>query len=173
MKQPSEHFRHCPRCGVVVDAPSSNQPLRCAACGFALFFNAAAAVGAFVFRPDGRMLWLRRAKEPGRGMLGLAGGFIDIGETAEDALARELDEEVGMTMQSWRFICSAPNDYEYAEVCYPVCDLFFEVRVAASEVAHVEEGEVAGWLWLRPDEVEPGQIAFESVRAAFAKWRTA
>ncbi|MCB1126495.1 MAG: hypothetical protein KDM81_08375, partial [Verrucomicrobiae bacterium] len=68
---------------------------------------------------------------------------------------------------------SVPNDYEYAEVRYPVCDLFFEVQVQASEVVRAEEGEVAGWRWLLPEEVDPGQIAFNSVRAAFQQWRSA
>lgn len=119
------------------------------------------------------MLWLQRAKDPGKGRLGLAGGFVDVGETAEQALARELDEEVGLTIRTWRFVCSVPNDYEYAEVRYPVCDLFFEVQVQASEVVRAEEGEVAGWRWLLPEEVDPGQIAFNSVRAAFQQWRSA
>lgn len=154
-----------------MEPPAAGQPLRCAGCDFTLFFNPAVAVGAFVLRPDGKMLWLRRAKEPGRGMLGLAGGFIDIGEPAEEALVRELHEEVGLALASWRFVCSLPNDYDYAGVRYPVCDLFFEVRVEASEVAHAEAAEVAGWLWLRSEEVEPAQIAFKSVRTAFAKWR--
>jgi ADP-ribose pyrophosphatase YjhB (NUDIX family) len=146
--------------------------LRCQACAFTLFFNPASAVGAFVVRPDGQMLWLQRAREPGRGKLGLAGGFIDIGETAEEALARELDEEVGLTIRTWRFLCSAPNDYAYADVCYPVCDLFFEVQVDSSDVVRSDESEVAGWVWLPPEEVRPDQIAFKSVRAAFAKWRS-
>lgn len=126
------------------------------------------AVGAFVRRPDGRLLWLRRAKEPGRGKLGLAGGFLDLWETAEEALVRELREETGLEPLSWRFVCSAPNPYEFAGVRYPVCDLFFEVRVAAEAAIRAQASEVAGWEWLPEEAVNPDDIAFPSVRHAFA-----
>ena len=166
-----EHFRHCPRCGAETTPPPRHRPLHCAACGFRLFFGPAAAVGAFVFRPDGQTLWLRRAKPPGQGLLGLAGGFVDVGETVEAALRRELKEEVGLTVASARFLCSAPNEYDFAEVRYPVCDLFFEVRVPETEVPQAQAEEVAGWIWRRIEEVDPEQIAFPSVRQAFATLR--
>lgn len=140
---PCELFRHCPRCGSAVQPPAPNKPVHCAACGLELFLNPAVAVGAFVRRPDQRLLWLRRAKDPGRGKLGLAGGFLDLWETAEEALARELREETGLQPLSWRFLCSAPNPYDFAGVRYPVCDLFFEVHVAAAGAIQAQEAEVA------------------------------
>lgn len=171
MKFSFEHFRHCPRCGAAVEAVARNRPLQCAACGFRYFFNAAAAVGAFVVRPDGRSLWLRRAKPPRPGCLGLAGGFVDLGETVEAALVRELREEVGLVPERFVFLGSAPNEYDYAEVRYPVCDLFFEVPLPADAAIRPQPEEVADWVWLAPAEVDPEEIAFPSVRQIFGLWR--
>lgn len=145
--------------------------MRCGACGFLYFFNAAAAVGAFVVRTDGRSLWLRRARPPRAGSLGLAGGFVDLGETVEAALRRELREEVGLAPDRFDFIGSEPNEYEYADVSYPVCDLFFEARVPAEAAIRPQIDEVAGWVWLAPEEVDPEAIAFHSVRRIFERWR--
>ncbi|MCU0706182.1 MAG: NUDIX domain-containing protein [Fimbriiglobus sp.] len=91
--QPIHHFRHCPKCAAAV--PGDINPLVCGACGFAYFFNPTVSAAAFVFDATGRILLLRRAKEPARGLFGIPGGFIDIGEGAEEALHREVREEVG------------------------------------------------------------------------------
>ncbi len=76
-----EVFQHCPRCGVRRDGPATN-PFRCAACGHQQYFNPASAVAAILLGPDGRALFLRRARDPGQGRLGLPGGFVDLAEFA-------------------------------------------------------------------------------------------
>jgi ADP-ribose pyrophosphatase YjhB (NUDIX family) len=164
-----EILRHCPRCG----APGGGgPPFRCAACGLLLFTNPATAVGVFVLDGEGRVLLLRRAKDPGRGLLGLPGGFVDAGEGVEAALAREVREEIGGALLDPRFLCSHPNRYEFAGVPYDVCDLFFTARLAPGELRPDPE-EVGGHIWLRPGEVQPGQLAFASHRHALAALRKA
>jgi ADP-ribose pyrophosphatase YjhB (NUDIX family) len=157
----------CPRCA----APRRGQeaPFRCAACGLVLFANPAVGVGAFVRRADGRVLFTVRAKDPGRGMLGLPGGFVDAGEDAEAALAREVREEIGGALAAVRYLCSAPNRYAYAGIDYDVLDLFFAAELAPGEL-RADADEVSGMLWLMPGEVEPARIAFPSMRTAWAAW---
>ena len=53
------------------------------------------AVSVAVFR-DGRVLVGRRAREPMIGRFSLPGGVVEVGETLHEAVARELDEEVGV-----------------------------------------------------------------------------
>lgn len=90
----NEAFTHCPGCGA--RRPERAEPLSCR-CGFHYYFNPAVAVGGLITDADGRMLFIRRARDPGRGKLGLPGGFVDAGESAEEALRREVEEEVGLT----------------------------------------------------------------------------
>lgn len=73
-------FRFCPRCGKPAIAHEGKHAIRCSACNFLFFFNAATAVGAIIPDKDGRLLFLRRAKEPAKGKLGMPGGFVDRGE---------------------------------------------------------------------------------------------
>jgi 8-oxo-dGTP diphosphatase len=53
------------------------------------------AVSVAVFR-EGRVLVGRRAREPMIGRFSLPGGVVEVGETLHEAIARELDEEVGV-----------------------------------------------------------------------------
>jgi ADP-ribose pyrophosphatase YjhB (NUDIX family) len=157
----ARRFRHCPRCAAELAVVAN--PLRCAACDLTWFFNPGCAAGAFLFDPDGRCLFVRRAKEPRKGTLALPGGFIDFGESAENALRREIHEEVGLTVTAVRFVCSAPNRYEYRGVVYDVCDFLFAADVPNPADAVPLDG-VAGVEWRNLEDVSDDQIAFDSIR---------
>ena len=58
-----------------------------------------AAVGAICFDADGRVLLVRRGREPGLGLWTVPGGRIEAGETAAAACAREVAEETGLTVE--------------------------------------------------------------------------
>jgi ADP-ribose pyrophosphatase YjhB (NUDIX family) len=55
-------------------------------------------VGAVIFRGQ-EVLLVLRGQEPARGVWSLPGGLVELGETLEEALARELAEEVGISVQ--------------------------------------------------------------------------
>jgi len=84
---------------------------------------------------EGRLLLIRRAKEPGRGLLGVPGGFVEIGESAELSARREAGEETGIEVEGLRFLGSWPNLYEWRGVAYPVVDIYFTGRVGDGEAA--------------------------------------
>ena len=54
-------------------------------------------VGAIAVR-DGRLLMVRRGREPGRGLWSLPGGHVEGGEYLSDALRREVKEETGLAV---------------------------------------------------------------------------
>jgi ADP-ribose pyrophosphatase YjhB (NUDIX family) len=159
-----EQFVCCPRCAASARSPGSN-PFRCVACGFVLYFNAASAVAAFILDPAGRVLYTRRASEPAKGRLGMPGGFVDIGETAEDALRREVDEEVGLAIGKLTYLASFPNRYPFAGVTYTTLDLFYVTRADDPSAARALDA-VSGLEWIDPAHVDPSEIAFDSMRLA-------
>lgn len=167
---PRESIRFCPRCAAPARADGTG-PFDCAACGYHLYFNPASAVAAFARRPDGRWLFIRRAKDPGRGRLAPPGGFIDFSETAEDALRREFREEVHLELSQLTFVGSHPNRYVYRGVVYPVLDLFFAASLAAGATGTLSD-ETAGIEWKLASEVTE-ELAFPSMQAAWVQCQAA
>lgn len=160
--KPADCFLHCPKCGQPAAQPGS-APFHCAACGFLFYFNPAIAAGAVLIGPDDKVLLIRRAKDPHQGKLTVPGGFIDAGELAEDALRREIREEVGLEAGRLDYFCSLPNSYHYRGVTYQVLDFFFIGRVDATRL-HTDPGEVTEVCWRAREEIRLEEIAFDSVR---------
>jgi tRNA (cytidine/uridine-2'-O-)-methyltransferase len=150
---------------VAVDGPL----LRCSACDFHLHFNPAVAAGVIVRDGTGRVLLLRRSHEPRRGAFGFPGGFVDEGETIEEAIAREAREETGLAVEDVAFLGGWPNVYSWRGVDYPVLDLFFTGRGRPGSQASAGH-EVDEVVWSRPEEVDPSTLAFPTTRAAFARF---
>lgn len=161
---PADLFRHCPRCGAPRPAENAGKtPFRCGGCGLVYYLNPTVAAAAFVFDAAGRALFIRRAKDPAKGKLAIPGGFVDAGETHEQALRREVREEVGLELSGIAFLASYPNRYEYREVTYPVLDLVFTADAVDPESAKPLDA-VTGVEWLRPADVDAGEVAFPSIR---------
>jgi ADP-ribose pyrophosphatase YjhB (NUDIX family) len=158
---PCELFRFCPRCGGKIGAGAN--PLRCPDCGFRYFFNPTLAAAAFVYDETGRAIFIRRSKEPKKGLLTIPGGFVDLDETAEIALEREVREEVGLEIEEITYITSEINRYPFDGVEYPVCDLIFTAKAKNPHEAKALDG-AAEYYWLNFPDVIPEQLAFPSVK---------
>lgn len=104
---PLTGFRFCPKCGVERLVSEDGKSVTCGACGFRYFHNMAAAVMGILTTPSGILL-TRRAEDPGKGMLDLPGGFVDYGESLEQALVREIQEELGIRVTIPEYIGSFP-----------------------------------------------------------------
>lgn len=121
----SNEFKICPKCESRNIQYKNNRKWFCPDCGFDLYNNIAAAVGVIIQDRDGSVIFERRAKEPRKGFLALPGGFVDQDESAENAAVRECLEETGITPDRITYIASFPNTYEYKNITYKTCDMFF------------------------------------------------
>ena len=166
--KPAGFFHHCPQCGTRQEQAPSGAVFSCVACGWYFHFNPTVATAAFLQREDGRYLFIRRGRNPAKGMLAPPGGFMDFRETAEEGVCREVREEVGLEVDGLRLLCTFTNDYLYREVTYPVVDIFFTARAVNPDSARAMD-DAAGLLWLAPEEVRTEELAFESMRRAWRK----
>lgn len=124
-----DSFCFCPACGAKDLGPSGDKSFACPSCGFSFFINCAAAAMALILDSQQHLLVTIRKFNPGRGSLDLPGGFAEPGEGIEEALTREIKEELGLTATKLTYYCSCFNVYPYKGVTYPVTDMAFFCRV--------------------------------------------
>jgi 8-oxo-dGTP diphosphatase len=110
------------------------------------------AVSAAIFR-DGRVLLVRRARPPAHGLYTLPGGGVELGETLEEAIIREVREETALEVRpvalaGYRQAIArdAKGDVERHFVILP-----FAARWISGEVSLNEELAEAHWLF--PDDL--------------------
>lgn len=164
---------YCPACGerhFQRDSPKSH---RCSVCRFTLYRNASAAVAAILVRGSEVLLTVR-AHAPAEGKLDLPGGFVDNDETAEQALEREVREELGVELQAYEYFGSFPNVYSYEGLDYHVLDLFYVVDMEKHDLERMALGdEIAGCRWVDIASMSFEELAFPSTRKALQRYQLA
>ena len=166
----TELFQFCPRCGNSKVVPSGKHSTECPSCGFEIFANSAAAVGIVIFNPQNEILMCVRKNDPGKGLLDLPGGFVEPGETAEDACSRELYEELNLKLNGFQYMASYPNEYLYKGMTVFTLDLFFIFKLDNELTLHPGD-DVSLIFFAKPDDIEPDKIAFESHRKIIKRLR--
>lgn len=135
----------CPVCGtrlVKKDHPAEGPTLFCERCGDYRFPLYSAAITAAIWDEEKTkllLIWQYGEPDPV-----FPAGYVDKGETAEEAVIRELREELGLTVKSLRFLCS--RYYAPSETLM----LHFAVTVREAEARPNEE--VEAWRWVAVEE---------------------
>ena len=167
-----EHFDYCPRCGAESLVAHGLKAQHCQRCGFTYYHNPSAAVALLVRDLRGRLLVATRGKEPAKGTLDLPGGFVDKGETGEEAAQRELCEESGLRLptEQFAYAFSLPNSYLYSDFLVPTLDLFYTVQLPSEMPAVRAMDDVAQLSWLAPAEIDPSRFGLISIRQGIARY---
>ena len=160
---PENVFKFCPRCGSAKFIPASTKEMHCTTCGFRYFVNPAAAVAALIIDTNGQLLLTRRRNAPAAGMLDLPGGFVDKFETAEDAIRREIKEELNLHVDEIRFFGSFPNEYLFNGIVYFTLDIVFKSSVSNFDTLRPAD-DVSSCEFLTPDKINLNEIGLDSVK---------
>lgn len=112
---------------------------------------------------------VRRAKEPAKGSFDLPGGFVDLYETAEEAIVREVKEETDLQISIPRYLFSLPNIYRYSGFDVHTVDLFYQYSV--DTFPELQAGDDAESLYfLKKNEIHPETFGLNSIRQAVERW---
>ncbi len=149
----ARNHRHCGHCGHATEDAPAERARRCPSCGLKVFPRLAPAIIALVEREDGRALLARNANWP-TAMYSCLAGFVEPGESAEDAARREILEEVGVTVGELRYFGSQPWPFPHSLM------LGFHARYLAGEIT-CDGLEIAAAHWFAPDQLPqiPGPIS--------------
>jgi mutator protein MutT len=167
----AELFKYCPKCGAATLHFARINLLICGNCGFEFYLNNAVAVVAVIKNDKNQILLVKRAKEPAKGLLDLPGGCAAHGESAEEALKREIEEELGVNIASARYFCSAANIYKYKSVTYSTVDLAFICKV--DDISKAKPADDAHSIYfIAPNKIHMEKVAFESTKKIISFYLT-
>lgn len=160
--------RYCGRCGTPTEAKTEERARACPACRLTAYPRIAPAVMALV-RREGEILLGRSPHFP-PGMFSALAGFVEPGETLEQCLAREVEEEVGVKVSRIRYFASQPWPFPNSLMIAFICDwVSGEIRPQAGEI------EDAKWFSVLQLPKLPSRISIARrlIDAAVAEMRAA
>jgi NAD+ diphosphatase len=136
--------RHCGRCGAPTERSATERVRTCVRCGLGVYPRLSPAVIMLVER-DGRCLLARNARTRMPFFSTLA-GFVEVGETLEEAVAREVKEEAGIEITDIRYFGSQPWPFSSSLM------IGFTARWASGEIQE-DPAEIAEAQWFDPREL--------------------
>ena len=125
--------RFCGRCGTPTEAKTEERVRACPACRLGVYPRLSPAVMALV-RREGEILLGRSPHFP-PGMYSALAGFVEPGETLEQCIEREVEEEVGVRVSRIRYFASQPWPFPNSLMIAFICDWQSgEIRPQAGEI---------------------------------------
>ena len=154
----SNEFIYCPRCAALLKHEMRFGKIRpvCPQCGWIHFVDPKVAAAVLIER-GGRVLLVRRAGEPFRGLWTLPAGFINGGEDPAEAAARECLEETGLQVRVMRVleIISGKEHPRGADFI-----IVYEAEAIGGELKPDDDADAAEWF--RRDQLPP--LAFRATQ---------
>lgn len=142
--------RHCPRCGGALQARSSGHVLRCRECRRDQFPRTDPAVIMLITDSDDRALLGRQPSWPA-GRWSTLAGFVEPGESAEQAVRREVLEESGIRVGEVSYFGSQPWPL-------PASLMLGFVGIAESTEIRIDDDEIEDARWFSREEALAGAL---------------
>ena len=142
------NHRFCGRCGTSTGPVAGERARRCPNCGLSAYPRLTPAIIVLVTRgaheQQALLAWGRRARTRRYSTLA---GFVEVGEGLEEAVRREVREEVGIELDSVTYFGSQPWPFPGQLM------VGFRARYAGGEIV-IQETEIVEARWFSPAEVE-------------------
>lgn len=165
MYQEFDHgFKFCPKCGDnKILWRELRRSYKCEVCNFDYYVNNSAAVACLITNNLGEILLTRRAFDPNKGMLDLPGGFVEPLETAEEAVIREIREELNLVVTKIKYLVSYPNLYPFSGIVVPTIDLAFTCEVNGLKSMKPDD-DVASIEFIHPRKIDMNELCADSMK---------
>lgn len=138
--------RFCGACSTPTVHVEGERCVRCPACGHAAYPRISPAMMVLIKRGDAILL-ARHANSPTAFFTALA-GFLEAGESIEDAVHREVFEEVGLQVRNVKYFGSQPWPFPHSLM------IAFTADYAGGSIA-IDETEIVEAAWFGPGDVLP------------------
>lgn len=167
-KHPLTKFHFCPSCGSKHFESRDEKSKQCATCGFIFYLNASSATVGLIINDKNELLVATRAKDPAKGTFDLPGGFVDLDETVETGMIREIKEETNLDVTALKYLFSIPNHYIYADFQYFTVDMVFRCTVSGFDKMQASD-DVASLQFIPIQELNEATFGLKSISILIKK----
>lgn len=160
-------FKFCPKCGGKLKKENKSL-LICQKCGFNFYQNPKSCMAVIMENKKGQILMVKRKFAPFKGTWDLPGGFIENGETAEEATSREISEELGLKINHLKYLSTSVGRYPYHGInFYTLCFMFFsKINKDPKKV----EDDISEAKFFDKDKIPYNKIAFGTMALEIKKF---
>lgn len=148
--------RFCFLCGILLK--KNGAYLACSACPFIHYDNPRPTVSGVILR-GGKILLTKRGREPFKGWWDFPGGFMEKGETPEEAIRREIKEETGLTVKAEKLLGIYPGVYPQEFNPVPILTVVYLLSSKSGVVRPMDDVEEGRWFSVSD---LPKKIAFNN-----------
>jgi NAD+ diphosphatase len=162
-----QHFKFCPVCGEQSLIKDSIKLIKCDNCGLEWYQNPKSAANCVCVNSKYQILLAKRAFEPKKGLWGTPGGFVDPNENLEEAILREIKEELGLNLNSDRlnYLSSEKDRYLYQDWEYYTLGMLFEIKLTQNEIKNLDpQDDVSELKFFDIKDIPWQDLAFESTK---------
>jgi NAD+ diphosphatase len=153
--------RYCGRCGTATEVMDRERARRCPACGLLAFPRLAPAVITLIHRGD--EVLLARGRAFPIPMYSCLAGFVEPGEDLEQAVRREVGEEVGVTLGQLRYFASQPWPFPHSLM------IGFTAEWASGDIV-IDEDEIVDAQWYTADAMPTIPPGLSIARTLIDAW---
>lgn len=154
-------FPFCPKCGSHVIKSSAHSS--CPTCHSDFYFNPRSCNAIIITNERQEILLTKRKHNPAAGRWDLPGGFVNLGETAEESVKREAKEELGIDLVNITYLCSGADRYMYKGVNYHTLGLIFVAKIMDTQTP-IPNDDVTEVRYFERSSIDLDQLAFPSLR---------
>jgi ADP-ribose pyrophosphatase YjhB (NUDIX family) len=136
--------------------------------GQSYYANPKPTVGVIITNDRDEIVLVKRAFEPFKDTWDLPGGFVEVGESLEEAASREIKEELGVIITSAKYFSSQIGTYAFAGVVYPILDTTFVATVDSEQFLPADD--VSEVLFFRLSELPFDQIKMSNIHDVLERY---
>lgn len=159
-----ENHHFCSKCGKPMKPSEKERMLYCESCGFQVYPTISPCVIVGVH--DGNRLLLTKYAGRAYTKYALVAGFVEIGETLEQAVRREVKEEVGLNVKNITFYKSQP---------WPFTDTIlagFFAELDGDDTISLQEDELSLGVWMNREDIPPAELNISLTSEMMEAFRT-
>lgn len=157
-------LKYCPKCKN--NLFQKNNFFFCQYCDFYFYQNPIPTNGLIIYNEKKEILLVQRKYPPKKNYWDISGGFVDLNENIEQSIAREINEELNIKINSknLKYLTSVNDKYTYKKITHYTLCFIFTYKLEKNFEKIKAKDDVKKIKWFKEKNLPWDKIAFEGVK---------